>query len=55
MNKEQERRHSAAVLTFRAAQESLLKSGLTEDQQQQVLNLQNAAQDINALLWEVLG
>ena len=55
MTDEQEQRHAAAVNTFRAAQESLLASDLTEARQQEVLNLQNAAQEINTLLWEVLA
>lgn len=44
-------KHAAAVDTARKASDALLASGLTSEQQQWVVDLMNAAQDLNTLYW----
>lgn len=46
--------HANAVDAARKASDALLASELTPEQQQLVVDLMNAAQDLNTIYWEAV-
>ena len=47
-------KHANAIDAARSASDSLLASGLSPEQQQWVVDMMNAAQDLNKLYWDLL-